>query len=124
MDKSRGDGRSASCLASRRTHYSRTYVHKPRPDAGRRFKPARDGDRQQARRRIDHLIAIGRITDPDKLPCVDCGHSGTARRHEYDHYLGYAAEHHEHVEPVCSKCHATRSIRRGENAGRNKVRKT
>jgi hypothetical protein len=41
---------------------------------------------------------------------VDCGHvwKKGERRHEYDHYKGYAAQHHYDVEPVCSTCHAKR----------------
>lgn len=49
------------------------------------------------------------------LPCVDCGHirsNSEERRHEYDHHLGYAAEHHEHVEPVCTTCHHRRENER------------
>ena len=47
---------------------------------------------------------------------MDCGHEygSGERRHEYDHHLGYAAEHHEDVEAVCSKCHHAREdMRRG-----------
>jgi hypothetical protein len=40
-------------------------------------------------------------------------HGPGKRRHEYDHYLGYAAEHHEHVQAVCSKCHHEREEKRG-----------
>jgi hypothetical protein len=49
------------------------------------------------------------------LTCIDCGHiwNPGERRHEYDHYLGYDAEHHEHVEPVCSRCHCNREMKRG-----------
>lgn len=49
-----------------------------------------------------------RRPNPNSLPCVDCGHLGDDRRHEYDHHLGYEAEHHYDVQPVCSKCHAKR----------------
>lgn len=49
----------------------------------------------------------------DDLACTDCGHRGDDRRHEYDHYLGYAAEHHEDVESVCSPCHHRREKNRG-----------
>ena len=37
--------------------------------------------------------------------------------YEYDHHLGYAAEHHEHhehVEALCSKCHHAREVLRAE----------
>lgn len=70
--------------------------------------PPRDGDKVQARQRINVEVRTGRRAHPDSLPCVDCGHTGNDRRHEYDHHFGYAAEHHYDVEPVCSKCHHAR----------------
>lgn len=113
-DKSRGDGLSASCLASRRVK-----VRKPQKGTlGRRkwLTPARDGDKRQARRRVNYLVEQGRIPRPDDLPCVDCGDEvfvGTYR-HEYDHHLGYGADHHLDVEAVCQKCHRNREdARRG-----------
>jgi hypothetical protein len=50
--------------------------------------------------------------NPNDIPCVDCGHIGSDRRHEYDHHLGYAADHHGDVEAVCSRCHHARERRR------------
>lgn len=72
--------------------------------------PARDGDRVQARQRINVEVRTGRRPHPNTLPCVDCGHvwKPGERRHEYDHHLGYAPEHHLDVEPVCTTCHALR----------------
>lgn len=72
--------------------------------------PARDGDKQQARQRINVEVRSGRRPHPNSLPCVDCGHAWAPgeRRHEYDHHLGYAAQHHLDVEPVCTTCHAQR----------------
>lgn len=113
-DGSRGDGVSASCAIAQRARYRRTYAPKPRPASGRRFKAARPDDRKQARRRVNHLVDIGTLPRPAHVPCADCGHSGPDRRHEYDHHLGYAPEHHEHVEAVCSQCHRKRAIARGE----------
>lgn len=51
---------------------------------------------------------------PNTLPCKDCGHEWREgeRRHEYDHYLGYGAEHHYIVESVCTLCHAKRDSAR------------
>ena len=43
-------------------------------------------------------------------PCPTVRALGGDRRHEYDHHLGYASEHHEHVEPVCSACHHEREV--------------
>ena len=75
----------------------------PAPD------PPRDGDQKQARRRINVEVRTGRRPHPNTFPCALCGHVWTLgeRRHEYDHYLGYAAEYHYTVRPVCTKCHAS-----------------
>lgn len=70
--------------------------------------PPRDGDKVQSRQRVNVEVREGRRPHPNDLPCVDCGHKGDDRRHEYDHHLGYAAEHHYHVQPVCTLCHAAR----------------
>jgi len=76
--------------------------------------PARDGDKEQARQRINVEVRTGRRPHPNSLACVDCGHlwSVGERRHEYDHHLGYAAEHHYDVVPVCTTCHAKRDSAR------------
>lgn len=73
-------------------------------------KAPRDGDRKQARQRINVEVRTGRRPHPNTLPCARCGHvwGPGERRHEYDHYLGYAAEHHLDVEPVCTTCHAAK----------------
>lgn len=70
----------------------------------------RDGDKLQARQRINVEVRTGRRPHPNTLACVDCGHKWKKgeRRHEYDHHNGYAAEHHLDVEPVCTLCHAKR----------------
>lgn len=72
--------------------------------------PPRDGDKKQARQRINVEVQWGRRPHPNTLACVDCGHvwSEGERRHEYDHHKGYAAAHHYDVEPVCTLCHAAR----------------
>lgn len=79
-------------------------------------KPAtpRDGDKKQARQRINVEVRTGRRAHPNTLACFDCGHvwSEGERRHEYDHYLGYAACHHASVQPVCTVCHARRDSAR------------
>lgn len=70
----------------------------------------RDGDKKQARQRINVEVRTGRRKHPNDLPCVDCGHIWREgeRRHEYDHHLGYGADHHYDVEPVCTECHSKR----------------
>jgi hypothetical protein len=63
-----------------------------------------------ARSRVNVAVRFGRMPYPNTLPCKDCGHvwAPGQRRHEYDHHLGYAPEHHYDVEPVCTLCHAKR----------------
>ena len=77
-------------------------------------KPPRDGDRKQARQRINVEVRTGRRAHPNSLPCEDCGHVHTpgCRRHEYDHFKGYAPEHHYEVQVVCTLCHARRDSKR------------
>ena len=86
----------------------------------------RDGDKQQARQRINVLVRSGRLTRPNSLPCADCGHvwKPGERRHEYDHHLGYGRFHHYDVEPVCSICHNRRAEERGETlSGRARMQR-
>lgn len=112
IDRSRGTGRAASCRRSTNAAARSRYRRKPVPPRGRAFVAPRDGDQRQARRRVNHLVAVGLLPNPNDVPCADCGHAGPDRRHEYDHHLGYQAEHHEHVEAVCSACHHTRENER------------
>lgn len=76
--------------------------------------PAREGDKKQARHRINMQVRSGYRLHPNKLPCTDCGHiwKKGERRHEYDHYKGYAAKNHENVEPVCTTCHVDRDSKK------------
>lgn len=108
-DATRKDGLATSCLASRRVK-----VRTPRTSFKRHgwLKPFRDGDRLQARRRINYLVEQGRIPAAATLPCQDCGHLGEDRRHEYDHARGYDGENQLYVEAVCSTCHHAREARR------------
>lgn len=117
-DTSRSDGLSSICRLARARIYAEKYRRKcfcP-IQRGRSFVPARDGDKRQARRRINFFVEQGIIPNPNDIPCVDCGHiyEEGGRRHEYDHHMGYLAEFHETVEAVCSTCHRQRAIRRGE----------
>lgn len=115
-DSSRGDGISSSCRDCSSERGKRRYTQRPRQSRlGMRFVPVRSGDKLQARARVNRLVTLGLIPSPGALPCADCGHTGTDRRHEYDHHLGYDAEHHESVQAVCSRCHYERTIARGEN---------
>jgi hypothetical protein len=114
VDKSRSDGLAAACTKNRKQRYRETYQPRPRPEPGRRFVAARDDDRLQARGRVNYLVNAGLMADPNDVPCVDCGHVWALgeRRHEYDHHRGYAAEHHEAVEAVCTTCHHARETQR------------
>lgn len=128
-DRSRTDGLSAKCTASRSTGRPRGWQGKKpiNPATGRPGpapKPGRDGDKKQARERVNREVRTGRIPHPNALPCTDCGHVWRpgGRRHEYDHHKGYAAEHHLSVEPVCVRCHRRRdydeAIRQRDGEGR------
>lgn len=113
-DASRDDGKDATCRTCRGERSRASYQPRPRPKPGRRFVAGRDGDRVQARGRANHLVRVGLLPDPNDVACVDCGHQvGDGTRHEYDHHLGYAAEHHDHVQAVCTPCHKARERARG-----------
>ena len=114
VDRSRGDGLASACKEAKNKTHRSEYSPRPRPLPGRVFVPFRSGDKKQARSRINHLVNIGLLPDPNTIQCCDCAHLGGGRRHEYDHYLGYSAEHHEHVQVVCSRCHHRRAWERGE----------
>lgn len=114
-DSTRWDGLVPSCRQSKNQFSRVNYQPQPPLPKGRKIIPARDGDRKQARRRINYFVELGLFAHPNMLPCADCGHEWTdgAKRHEYDHYLGYAAENQEKVQPVCSTCHHKREVARG-----------
>lgn len=115
IDRSRYDGLTSACRASRNSESRASYTPAPLP---RRYGPlpqaGRDGDVRQARYKVNHEVAAGRIPPPNSLPCTDCGHRWQTGdpRHEYDHYLGYAAVHHLDVQPVCTRCHHQREADR------------
>lgn len=98
-DRSRGDGRRSKCLRAERG--------KPRTD--------RDPQREKARKAVGYAVRTGKLQPADSQPCTDCGHRGTDRRHEYDHYLGYGDQYWLSVEVVCTLCHADREKRRRAN---------
>lgn len=110
VDRSRVSGRATSCRRSKNAAARAAHIWQDPKPRGKRFVEARDGDKAQARRRVNYLVESGLIPRPGDLPCTDCGHVGTGPRHEYDHHLGYAPEHHEDVEPVCAPCHHLREI--------------
>jgi hypothetical protein len=54
------------------------------------------------------LAAMGRLGMEDGLAVCADGHIGPDKPHQYDHYLGYSAEHHTDVQAVCIDCHTAR----------------
>lgn len=68
----------------------------------------KDNNKLNARAKVNAKVKRGTTPNPNTLPCVDCGHLGDDRRHEYDHHLGYEPEYHHSVQPVCSVCHHKR----------------
>ena len=119
VDRSRPLGRTYVCSMCRNSQAKRDYPRKGRVlFPGPPPSPARDGDKKQARQRVNVLVRTGKIPHPNLLPCFDCCHTWQvgAKRHEYDHFLGYGKENHLHVQPVCTNCHRERGLRRGELA--------
>lgn len=114
IDLNRTDGRSAQCRRSKRVIQRALNFGR-----GRRgwLTETRDGDKLQARRRVNYLVEQGIIPHSDDIPCVDCADMvfSTNYRHEYDHVHGYNGANQLYVEPVCVKCHRNREeARRGE----------
>ncbi len=113
-DAYRGDGLSAVCTNARAARSKdRTKVVNWRGWNA----TARSGDAYQARRRITYLVHGNIIPVPNTLPCFDCGHvfdGDKKSKHEYDHYLGYSADHQLDVQPVCRPCHIKRTLERDE----------
>lgn len=116
VDRSRWDGLSPVCrLAASATRKS-AYVPSERKRERRFLVPTRDGDKRQARRRINYLVEHGLLPNPNDLPCMDCADMvfTCQYRHEYDHAKGYDGANQLYVEPVCSRCHHSREeARRG-----------
>jgi hypothetical protein len=101
-------GRTNNCRRCVRRRYKETYV--PIPMEMRNYHrgprvPARDGDKSQALHRVNHAVDIKAMADPDTLPCCQCGHFGSDRRHNYHHHNGYSVEHHLDVIVLCTRCH-------------------
>lgn len=80
-------------------------VNKKTGRPGPEPKPFVDGDKCQARHRVNQEVSCGAMPDPNTLPCTECDHIGEDRRHEYHHHLGYSVEYFLHVQPLCTVCH-------------------
>lgn len=110
-DKSRADGLAYVCRDCKNAAARAKHVRSTRTDFRRGWcAPTRNGDKKQARRRINYLVEQGRIPHPDDVPCMDCCDMvfSVDHRHEYDHARGYDGENQLYVEAVCSKCHHAR----------------
>lgn len=94
------------CLSRKRNFRVNPVTGKPGPCP----KPPENGNKRQARQRINVEVRTGYRPHPNTLPCVDCGHvwKDGERRHEYDHAKGYGPEAHYVVESVCTLCHSKR----------------
>jgi len=110
-DRTRRDGLSVLCRKKRNEWNRARYVPRPKTRSGPPPAPPRDGDKRQARQRINVLVRTGRLPHPNTAPCIDCGHywAPGERRHEYDHVRGYDGANHYRVEVVCSRCHHKRT---------------
>lgn len=108
-DRSRSDGLSATCRAIHNVRARQRY--QPRPHRRGWLVKTRQGDKTQARRRVNYLVEQGLMPRPRDLACADCDQPA----HEYDHARGYSADAQLYVEPVCRGCHHRRewSRRRG-----------
>ena len=74
----------------------------------------RDGDKKQARYRVNREVHKGNLPHAQTVACIDCGHVGSDKKHHYDHYLGYAGINHLAVECVCVSCHQKRERQRNQ----------
>jgi hypothetical protein len=111
VDRSRPDGRTYVCRECKSRIAKAKYIPHPAPSRrGIFLVPTRDGDKKQARHRVNHLVDIGQIPDPNDLPCLDCADEQgfASARHEYDHAKGYDGENQLYVEAVCTTCHHNR----------------
>lgn len=107
-EKSRTDGLHPKCKECQSKFSKSRYVSadvRGRKPMGPTPKPSIDGDKLQARHKVNLSIKKGLIKNPNDIPCAKCGHIGTDSRHEYHHYQGYSAVHHLSVISLCVRCH-------------------
>jgi len=98
------------CKTCKNARQRAGYVKRGHPGRRGWLAPTRDGDRLQARRRVNYLVEQGLIPAPEELPCCDCADQllTLGGRHEYDHANGYDGPNQLYVEPVCQRCHRNR----------------
>lgn len=69
-DSSRTDGLDTSCRESRNKAMRDSYESTARVSKkGEFFVPTRDGDKQQARARVNQHVRTGLLPDPNDIPC-------------------------------------------------------
>lgn len=109
-DRSRPDGLTYWCRGCKNARSRERYVKKGHPGRRGWLAPVRDGDKKQARRRVNYLVEQGLIPHPDDVPCADCVDMllTPGGRHEYDHARGYDGKNQLYVEAVCQRCHRNR----------------
>lgn len=107
LNKLKTDGLAQSCLAFNREYHKKRYAKKEKVSRrGCRYVKARDGDKKQARRRVNHMVDVGLLPNPNDLPCSNCNNKNESKRNEYHHHNGYSPEHHEDVVVLCTYCHS------------------
>lgn len=108
IDRSRGDGLYPGCRdcqnARSRAKYTVIPFDKRKPYGPSPGIP-RDGDKKQARSRVNKLVQRGRLPRPNDVRCSRCGHIGNDKRHEYHHQNGYGKRFHTDVTVLCTTCH-------------------
>lgn len=128
LDASSRDGKDNRCRSCRQLFDRQRYHPVPieqRKSRGFPAKPGRDGDKNQARNRVNYAVASNKLARARNIPCVDCGHLGPDRIHDYDHHKGYDAVNHLEVECVCVPCHVDRERqRKQERQYHNHTRQT
>lgn len=102
------------CKPCKNSRVRSQYVKRGRQGRHGWLVPTRDGDKKQARRRVNYLVEQGLIPNPNDLPCIDCADEVFVqpRQHEYDHARGYNGVNQLYVEPVCVPCHHNREVAR------------
>lgn len=119
IDRSRVDGRVSKCRDCQNQIGRDGYSPKGPRAKGRVLVEPRDGDKLQARGRVNSLIEAGLLPRPATLPCVECGHTGPDRRHEYHHHKGYSVQHREDVVVLCVKCHRQKDFEKTKPRNEN-----
>lgn len=109
-DENRVERGRRLCKTCRSVRQRAAYVKKGHPGRRGWLTPIRDGDKKQARRRINYLVEQGFLPCAADVSCTDCADHlpEPGGRHEYDHALGYDGVNQLYAEVVCQRCHRNR----------------